>query len=33
MNRCPKIEYVRLHAELGWGGVVSNLLSSRRRRL
>jgi predicted CoA-binding protein len=33
MNRCPKIEYARLHAELGWGGVVSNLLSSRRRRL
>ena len=33
MNRCPKIEYARLHAELGWGGVVSNLISSRRRRL
>jgi predicted CoA-binding protein len=33
MNRCPKIEYARLHAELGWGGIVSNLLSSRRRRL
>jgi predicted CoA-binding protein len=33
MDRCPKIEYARLHAELGWGGVVSNLISSRRRRL
>ena len=33
MNRCPKIEYARLHAELGWGGIVSNLISSRRRRL
>jgi predicted CoA-binding protein len=33
MNRCPKIEYARLHTELGWGGVVSNLISSRRRRL
>jgi len=33
MNRCPKIEYARLHSELGWGGVVSNLISSRRRRL
>ena len=33
MNRCPKIEYARLHSELGWGGLVSNLISSRRRRL
>jgi len=33
MNRCPKIEYARLHSELGWGGLVSNLISSRRRRV
>lgn len=33
MNRCPKIEYGRLHSELGWGGIVSNIISSRRRRL
>jgi predicted CoA-binding protein len=33
MNRCPKIEYGRLHSELGWGGVVSNIISSRRRPL
>lgn len=32
MNRCPKIEYGRLHSELGWGGIVSNIISSRRRR-
>lgn len=33
MNRCPKIEYGRLHSELGWGGIVSNIISSRRRRM
>lgn len=32
MNRCPKIEYGRLHAELGWGGFNSKIISSRRRR-
>jgi len=31
MNRCPKIEYARLHAELGWGGFNSRIISSRRR--
>lgn len=30
MNRCPKIEYGRLSGELGWAGVNSRLLSSRR---
>jgi predicted CoA-binding protein len=33
MNRCPKIEFGRLHTELGWGGFNSNIISSRRRRL
>jgi predicted CoA-binding protein len=32
MNRCPKIEYGRLHAELGWGGFDSKIISSKRRR-
>ena len=32
MNRCPKIEYGRLHAELSWGGFNSRIISSRRRR-
>ncbi len=31
MNRCPKIEYGRLHTELGWGGFNSGIISSRRR--
>lgn len=30
MNRCPKIEYGRLSGEIGWAGVNSRLLSSRR---
>lgn len=33
MNRCPKIEYGRLNGELGWGGINSGIISSRRRRL
>ncbi len=33
MNRCPKIEYGRLCGELGWGGVDSRVISSRRPRL
>ncbi len=33
MNRCPKIEYGRLHGELGWGGINSGLFSNRRRPL
>ncbi len=32
MDRCPKIEYGRLHAELSWGGFNSRIFSSRRRR-
>ncbi|MCY4260197.1 MAG: aminotransferase class I/II-fold pyridoxal phosphate-dependent enzyme, partial [Rhodobacteraceae bacterium] len=31
MNRCPKIEYSRLHRELSWHGINSGVISSRRR--
>ena len=31
MNRCPKIEYGRLSGEIGWNGVNSRLISSRKR--
>ena len=30
MNRCPKIEYGRLSGEIGWMGVNSRTLSSRK---
>jgi uncharacterized protein len=30
MNRCPKIEYGRLSGEIGWQGVASGVISSRR---
>ncbi len=30
MNRCPKIEYGRLSGEIGWTGVNSGVISSRR---
>ncbi len=30
MNRCPKIEYGRLSGEIGWNGVNSGVLSSKR---
>jgi len=33
MNRCPKIEYARLHGELSWNGFNSRVLSSKRRRI
>lgn len=33
MNRCPKIEYGRLSGEIGWAGVNSNSLSSKRPQL
>ncbi|WP_425449904.1 CoA-binding protein [Virgifigura deserti] len=33
MNRCPKIEYGRLHGELSWGGFNSGIISSKRRKL
>jgi len=30
MDRCPKIEYGRLSSEIGWIGVNSRILSSKR---
>jgi predicted CoA-binding protein len=30
MNRCPKIEYGRLSGEIGWQGINSRILSSKR---
>src|SRR5207253_8967538 len=33
MNRCPKIEYGRLSSEIGWIGVNSRTLSSKRAQL
>jgi uncharacterized protein len=30
MNRCPKIEFGRLSGEIGWQGINSRILSSRR---
>ena len=33
MNRCVKIEYGRLHGELGWGGINTGVISSKRRRV
>lgn len=30
MNRCPKIEYGRLSGEIGWTGVNSRVLTSRK---
>ncbi|MFQ5955440.1 MAG: CoA-binding protein [Kiloniellales bacterium] len=33
MNRCPKIEYARLHGELSWHGFNSRVISSRRRKI
>ena len=32
MNRCPKIEYGRLSREIGWLGVNTGIISSRRSR-
>lgn len=32
MDRCPKIEYGRLHSELSWGGFNSRIISAKRRR-
>lgn len=32
-NRCMKIEFGRLSGELGWTGVNSGIITSRRRRL
>ncbi len=33
MERCPKIEYGRLFGELGWSGVNTGIISSKRRKL
>jgi predicted CoA-binding protein len=33
MNRCPKIEYGRLSSEIGWMGINSRTLSSKRARM
>mmetsp|Transcript_22790 Transcript_22790/g.33989 ORF Transcript_22790/g.33989 Transcript_22790/m.33989 type:complete len:657 (+) Transcript_22790:21-1991(+) len=33
MNRCPKIEFSRLHGELSMHGFSSNVISSRRRTI
>lgn len=30
MNRCPKIEYARLAGEIGWNGVNSGMISSKK---
>lgn len=32
MNRCPKIEYARLHGELSWHGINSHVITSKRRK-
>jgi predicted CoA-binding protein len=32
MNRCPKIEYGRLHGELSWSGINSGIISSKRQK-
>jgi hypothetical protein len=31
MDRCPKIEYMRLHGEIGWNGINSNVITNRKR--
>ncbi len=33
MDRCPKIEFGRLHSELSWGGFNSRVISAKRRRI
>jgi uncharacterized protein len=33
MNRCPKIEYARLAGEIGWAGVSSGIVTSRKPEL
>jgi predicted CoA-binding protein len=33
MNRCPKIEYGRLSSEIGWMGINSRTLSSKRAKI
>ena len=33
MDRCPKVEWARLHGELGWLGVNAGIISSKKRRV
>ncbi len=33
MNRCPKIEYGRLSGEIGWQGINSGILSSKKPKM
>jgi len=33
MNRCPKIEYARLAREIGWAGVRSGIISSKKPKI
>lgn len=33
MDRCPKIEYARLFGELGWGGINTGIISSKRPKI
>lgn len=33
MNRCPKIEYGRLFGELGWSGINTGIISSKRLKV
>jgi hypothetical protein len=33
MDRCPKIEYGRLSSEIGWMGVNTRVLTSKRPKL
>ncbi len=32
MNRCPKIEYGRMSGEIGWLGVNTRMISSKRKK-
>ncbi len=32
MDRCPKIEYGRLFGELGWSGIATGVISSKRKK-
>jgi predicted CoA-binding protein len=31
LNRCPKVEFMRLHGEIGWNGINSNVITNRKR--
>lgn len=33
MDRCPKIEYARLSGEIGWNGVNSRVISSKKPKM